>query len=91
VAAAGSIIGEHHITGSETPHSSIAGFNLDLSGQGDDVLTPRRRMVVAAMGLHGASKNDAFRRVELGKSVSPPQREFNVYFFEMRFVICAGV
>ena len=41
------IVGEHDVAGSETANRAVAGFDLDLTCEGDDVLTPRRRVKIA--------------------------------------------
>jgi hypothetical protein len=84
------IVGEHDITGAETPYRTIAGFDLDLSGEGDDILTPRRVVKIAQMGCRRATKDNAMRRLELGNFHFSFEVELNIYFFEMGFVIRSG-
>jgi hypothetical protein len=84
------IVGEHDITGAETPYRTVAGFDLDLSGEGDDILTPGRVVKIAQMGCRRATKNNAVRRLELGNFHFSFEVELNIYFFEMGFVIRSG-
>ena len=47
MAASGGVFGEHHVAGSEAANRAVAGLDLDLAGERDDILPPRRRMIAA--------------------------------------------
>ena len=42
MAAAGCILGQHYIAGPEPSNGAVAGFDLDLSGERNDILTSGR-------------------------------------------------
>ena len=87
VAMPGGIVGEHDVTRPEAPSGAVAGFDLDLSGEGNDVLALRRGVISAQMGCRRATKDYAVRRLEFGNSHRSVYVEFNIDFFEMGFVI----
>lgn len=49
VTASGGVFGQHHIPGPEAANGAVAGFDLDLAGQGDDILPSRYGMIAASM------------------------------------------
>ena len=87
VAMPGGIVREHDVTRPEAPYGAVAGFDLNLSGEGDDVLAPRRGVIGAQMGCRRATKDYAVRRLDFGNSHRSVEVEFNIDFFEMGFVI----
>ena len=87
VAMPGGIVCEHDVTRPEAPYRAVAGFDLDLSDQGNDVLALRRRVIIAQMGCRRATKDYAVRRLEFGNSHRSVDVEFHIDFFEMGFVI----
>jgi hypothetical protein len=87
VAMPGGIVREHDVTRPEAPYRAVAGFDLYLSGEGNDVLAPRRGVIIAQMGCRRATKDYAMRRLEFGNSHRSVDVEFNIDFFEMGFVI----
>ncbi len=88
---ASGIVRKHDVAGPETPHRTVAGFDLDLSGERDDILTPWCRMIIAPMGWRHATKDDPVHRLKLGNFHVSPEVEFNLKVFEMRFVVRSGV
>ena len=87
VAMPGGIVGEHDVTRPEAPNGAVAGFDLDLPGERNDVLAPRRGVISAQMGCRRATKDYAVRRLKFGNSHRSVDIEFNIDFFEMGFVI----
>jgi len=87
MAMPGGIVGEHDVTRPEAPYRTVAGFDLDLPGERNDVLALRRGVIIAQMGCRRATKDYAVRRLEFGNSHRSVEVEFNIDFFEMRFVI----
>ena len=63
---AGGIVRKHDVARPETPHCTVADFDFDLSGEGNDILAPGRGMKIAPMGCRRATKHDPMRRLELG-------------------------
>jgi hypothetical protein len=91
VAMTGGIVREHNIARPETSHRTVAGFDLDLSGECDDILATRRRVIIAPMGWRHAPKEHPMCRLKLGNFHMSTEVEFNVDFFEVRFIVRAGV
>jgi hypothetical protein len=91
VAPPGCVLGEHHVAGSKSANRAVAGFNLDLSGERNDILAARRCVEIAYMGRRRAPKEDSMGRLEFGSFKTSAQVKFNFHFFEMRFVILSGV
>ena len=56
VAMPGGIVREHDVARPKTPNRAVAGFDLDLSGERNDILPPRRMMIVAQMSRRRATK-----------------------------------
>jgi hypothetical protein len=83
----GGIVGEHDIARPEPPYRAVAGFDLDLPGERNDVLALRRGVITAQMGCRRVTKDNAVRRLEFGNSHRSVEIEFNIDFFEMGFVI----
>jgi len=46
MAAAGRILRKHHIAGSKAADRAIAGFDFDLTGKRDDVLSLGNRVII---------------------------------------------
>jgi len=46
MAAAGRILRKHHIAGSKAADRTIAGFDFDLTGKCDDVLSLGNRVII---------------------------------------------
>jgi len=91
MAVPGGVLGEHHVAGSKSANCAVAGFDLDLSGQRDDILPFRRGGLVAQVGCRRAAKNDPMRGLQRGSFEMFVQVKFNFHFFEMRFVVRSGV
>jgi hypothetical protein len=91
VAAPGCVLGEHHVAGSKSANRAVASFDLDLSGERNDILAARRCVEIAYPGRRRAPKEDPMRRLEFGSFETSVQVKFNFHFFEMRFVVCSGV
>jgi hypothetical protein len=91
VTMSGGIIGEHNITRPETPYRTVADLDFDMSGKRNDVLAPRRVVKIAQMARRRATKENPMRGLELGYFHMSMQVKFNIYFFEVRFVVGAGV
>ena len=85
------VLGKRDVAGSKTRNHAVAGFDLDVTGKSNDVLPPRRGMIIAQMGCRRATKDNPMRRLEFGSFETSVQVEFNFHFFEMRFVIWSGV
>ncbi len=49
MAAPRGVFGEHHIAWPETANGAVAGFDLDLAGQSDDILSSRHAVIAAPM------------------------------------------
>ena len=88
---AGGIVRKHDVAGPETSHRAVAGLDLDLSGERNDILAPWRRVIIAPMGWRHATKDDPVHRLKLGNFHVSPEVEFNLKVFEMRFVVRSGV
>jgi len=63
MAAAGCILGKHHIAGSKTAERAIPGFDFDLTGKRNDVLSFGNRVIITQVIRRGRTKNDALRRL----------------------------
>ena len=50
VAPPGCVLGEHHLAGSKSANRAVAGFDLDLSRECNDVLAARRYVEIAYPG-----------------------------------------
>ena len=46
MAMAGGILRKHHIAGSKAADRAVAGFDLDLTGKRDDVLSLGNRVII---------------------------------------------
>jgi hypothetical protein len=88
---ASGIFRKHDITGPEAPHRTVADFDLNLSGKGNYVLAPRRRMIIAPVRCRHTTKENPLHRLKLGYFHVSPEVKFNVNFFEMRFVVSTRV
>src|SRR5437667_9961455 len=62
VPASSDIVREHDPARSEALHGAVAGFNLDLAGKRDDVLSSRRRVTYMQMIRRRRAKANSFRR-----------------------------
>ena len=87
VAMPGGIVCEHDITRPEPPYRTVAGFDLDLPGERNDVLALWRGVIITQMGCRRMTKDNAVRRLKFGNSHRSVEIEFNIDFFEMGFVI----
>jgi hypothetical protein len=87
MAMPGGIVGEHDVARPEAPYGAIASFDLDLSGERDDVLALRRGVIIAQMGCRGVTKDYSVRRLEFGSFHLADEFKFHVDVFEVRFVI----
>ena len=85
------IFRKHNVARPETPHRPVADFDFNLSGKGNNILAPWRRVIIAAMGWRHATKEDPMRRLELGNFHMSTEVKFNVDFFEVRFIVRSGV
>ena len=85
------VLGEHYVTRSKTANRAVAGFDLDLSGQRDDILAPRRGVIIAQMGCRRAAKNNAMRRLERGGFHTAEKVSFHLEVFEVGFIVRSGV
>jgi hypothetical protein len=47
VASPGCVLGEHYVAWSKSANRAVAGFNLDLSSERNDILAPWRGVEVA--------------------------------------------
>ena len=91
VAMPGGIVREHDVTRPEAPYRAVADFDLYLSGEGNDVLAPRRVVIIAQMSRGRAAKENPMRRLERGNLHMADQVKFDFELFEMRFVVRSGV
>ena len=91
VAMPGGIVCEHDVTRPEAPYRAVADFDLYLSGEGNDVLAPRRVVIIAQMSRGRAAKENPMRRLERGNLHMADQVKFDFELFEMRFVVRSGV
>ena len=91
VASPRCVLGKHHVASSKTTNRAVAGFDLDLTGKSNDVLPPRRGMIIAQMGCRRATKQDSMGRLQLGNFHLSTKVKFNIDFFEMGLVIGSSV
>ena len=91
VAMPGGIVREHDVTRPEAPYRAVAGFDFYLSGEGNDVLAPRRVVIIAEMSRGGAAKENPMRRLERGNLHMADKVKFYIDLFEMRFVVRSRV
>jgi len=63
VAAAGKVLGEHDVAGAEAVHGAVAGFDLRMAGQRDDILAARHVVKIGAMARRRGAEHDAMGRV----------------------------
>jgi hypothetical protein len=87
VAMASRILRKHDVARAEAPHRTVAGFDFDLAGERNHILTPWRRVIIAPMGWRHPPKEHPVRRLKLGNFHMSTQVKFNVDFFEVRFII----
>jgi hypothetical protein len=90
VAAAASIVRQHNIAGSKSFDRANAGFNFDLTGKGDYVLTFRRWMKVIQMVRRRPTKQDTRGGLQLGSFGIAVELEIDINLFEVRLVIGTG-
>ena len=88
---ASGIFRKHDVARPETPHRTVADFDFNLSGKGNNILAPWRRVVIAPMGCRHATKEHPMCRLELGNFHVSTEVKFNIHFFEVRFVVRAGI
>jgi hypothetical protein len=88
---AGGIVRKHDVAGPEASHRAVARLDFNLSGEGNDILAPWRRVIITPMGWRHATKDNPLHRLKLGYFHVSSEVEFNVDFFEVRFVVRAGV
>ena len=88
---AGGIVRKHDVAGPEASHRAVAGLDLDLSGERNDILAPWRRVIIAPMGWRHATKDNPVHRLKLGYFHVSSEIEFNLKVFEMGFVVRSGV
>jgi hypothetical protein len=88
---AGGIFRKHDVAGPEASHRAVARLDFNLSGEGNDILAPWRRVIITPMGWRHATKDNPLHRLKLGYFHVSSEVEFNVDFFEVRFVVRAGV
>ena len=88
---ASGIVRKHDVAGPEASHRTVAGLDLDLSGERNNILAPWRRVIIAPMGWRHATKDNSVYRLKLGNLHVSPEVEFNLKVFEMRFVVRSGV
>ena len=91
VAMASDIFRKHDVTRPETPYRTVADFDFNLSGKGNNILAPWRRVIIAPMGCRHATKEHSMRRLELGNFHVSTEVKFNIDFFEVRFIVRAGI
>jgi hypothetical protein len=85
------IFREHDVAGTEPSHRTVADFDLDLPGKGNDILAPRRRVIIAPMRRRHTAKENPLHRLKLGYLHVSPEVKFNINFLEMRFIVRTGV
>ena len=88
---AGGIVRKHDVAGPEASHRAVAGLDFNLSGEGNDILAPWRRVIITPMGWRHATKDNPLHRLKLGYFHVSSEVEFNVDFFEVRFIVRAGI
>src|SRR4029434_4058039 len=88
---AGGIVRKHEVAWPEASHRTVARLDFNLSGKGNDILAPWRRVIITPMGWRHATKDNPLHRLKLGYFHVSSEVEFNVDFFEVRFVVRAGV
>jgi hypothetical protein len=88
---ASDIFRKHDVTRPETPYRTVADFDFNLSGKGNNILAPWRRVIIAPMGCRHATKEHSMRRLELGNFHVSTEVKFNINFFEVRFIVRAGI
>jgi hypothetical protein len=91
VAMPGGIVGEHDVSWSKTFYRTVAGFNLDLSSERDDVLAPRRVVKIAKMSRRRSTEDNPMRRLERGNFHMADQIKLYVDVFEVRLVVRSRV
>ena len=88
---ASSIFRKHDVARPKTPHRTVAGLDFNLSGKGNNILAPWRRVIIAPMGCRHATKEHPMRRLELGDFHVSTEVELDLNVFEMGFVVRSGV
>ena len=91
VAVASGIFREHDVARPEASHRTIAGLDLNLAGERNNILAPGRRVIVAVMGRRHPTKEYSVHRLELRYFHVSTQVELNLDVFEMGFVIRSGI
>ena len=91
MAAAGGVFGEHNVARAEAANRAVAGFDLDLAGERDDILPSRHDVIAAPMGRRRRTEHDAMGRLQRGNLVDALGIHSNFDVFEVRFVVGAGV
>src|SRR5581483_1445507 len=91
MAAAGGVFRQHHVAGSEGANRAVAGFDLDLAGEGDYILPSGRGMITAQVVRRRGAKHDAVGGLQRGRLHAADGVELNFDVFEVRFVVRPGV
>src|SRR4029453_2490164 len=66
VTMAGGIVRKHDVAGPEASHRAVARLDFNLSGEGNDILAPWRRVIITPMGWRDATKDNPLHRLKLG-------------------------
>src|SRR5687768_9290517 len=91
MAAPGCVFRKHHVAGSETANRAVAGFDLDLPRERDDILALRHSMIVAQMTRRCRTKDDPMGGFQRGCFQPAIEAQFHIDLFEVRFVVRSGV
>src|SRR5574341_1612479 len=87
VAASGSVLGEHHIARAESAYRAVAGFDLNLSRERDDVLPSRHRVIIVPIRWRSGAEHDSMCGMQCGSFDSAAKVKFNFDVFEMGLII----
>jgi hypothetical protein len=91
VAMTSGIFRKHDVARPESPDRAVARLNFNLASKGNNILAPWCRVIIAPMGCRHAPKEHPIRGLELGNFHMSTQVKLDVDFFEVRFIIRAGV
>jgi hypothetical protein len=91
VAASGVVFGEHDVARPEATNRAVANFDLDLTGEGNDILPVGRWMVSAVVIGRCGAEHNAMCRLKCRSHHVLDRFHFNFQVFKVRFAVAAGV
>ena len=87
VAVAGCILRKHYVARSKAANRAVAGFNFDLTGEYNDVLPPRSRVIIAQVIRRRGTKNNALGRLQHRRLHMSGWIELDFDIFEVGFIV----